>query len=499
MAVNADIVIPTVGRRSLARLIARLATGTRPPGRVLVVDDRRDASCQLRLGKHAVSLDVAILRGSHRGPAAARNIGWKASTAAWICFLDDDVEPGADWADRLDADLSCLKPEVGGSQGRLRVPVPARPTDWQRNVQGLENAEWITADMAYRRSALHSVGGFDERFCRAYREDADLALRVRDAGYRLCRGTRLCEHPVPEASRWKSVRLQSGNADDVLMRALHGRRWRERAGAPRGRRARHALTVAAGVAAAGAVVRGRRRLAGLAGAAWLAQTAELTWHRFAPGPRTLDEAVTIAATSAAIPPVAIGHWLSGWLMLLAHLREAGPKPPLAGPPAAVLFDRDGTLVVDVPHNGDPAKVIPMPGARSAVRRLRAAGVQVGVVTNQSAGLVTADDVDTVNRRIGALIRGIEVWAICTHAPGAGCACRKPAPGLVWHAASALGVDPAECVVIGDTGADVEAARAAGARPILVPNAVTRPEEVAAAPEWAPDMKTAVDRILEARG
>ena len=62
------------------------------------------------------------------------------------------------------------------------VPLPTdrRPTDWERNTAGLAGASWITADMAYRRTALEAVNGFDERFPRAYREDADLALRSAD-------------------------------------------------------------------------------------------------------------------------------------------------------------------------------------------------------------------------------------------------------------------------------------------------------------------------------
>ena len=52
-------------------------------------------------------------------------------------------------------------------------------------------------------------------------------------------------------------------------------------------------------------------------------------------------------------------------------------------PAAVLFDRDDTLVQDVPYNDDPAAVRPVPGARAALDRLRALGVGIGVVTNQS--------------------------------------------------------------------------------------------------------------------
>ena len=173
----------------------------------------------------------------------------------------------------------------------------------------------------------------------------------------------------------------------------------------------------------------------------------------------------------------------------------------AGAPAAlkaVLFDRDGTLVQDVPYNGEPARVRPMPGARAALDRLRSAGLAVAVVTNQSGvarGLLTAEQVDAVNHRIEELLGPFAAWAVCPHGPDDGCACRKPAPGLVAEAARRIGVGPQECALVGDIGADVEAAAAAGARPILVPTPVTRPEEVAAAPEVATDLLDAVDHLL----
>src|SRR5205823_1155210 len=139
-----------------------------------------------------------------------------------------------DWLARLADDLGGLPLEVAGSQGCIQVPLPRDrpPTDWERNVHGLERARWATADIAYRRSALERVGGFDERFRRAYREDADLALRVRRAGGTIVRGARTVTHPVRPADRWVSVRLQTGNADDVRMRALHGPDWRAAAGVP---------------------------------------------------------------------------------------------------------------------------------------------------------------------------------------------------------------------------------------------------------------------------
>jgi D-glycero-D-manno-heptose 1,7-bisphosphate phosphatase len=175
-----------------------------------------------------------------------------------------------------------------------------------------------------------------------------------------------------------------------------------------------------------------------------------------------------------------------------------PAPPVA----AVLFDRDGTLVEDVPYNGDPDRVRPLPGARPALDLLRAAGIATGVVSNQSGvgrGLLTDTQVRRVNERADALLGGLGTWVYCPHTPAAGCACRKPRPGLVLEAARRLGVAPHGCVVIGDIGADVLAARAAGARGVLVPTAATLPEEVEAAPATAPDVLTAVRRLLAGSG
>ncbi|MEU5576819.1 HAD family hydrolase [Streptomyces huasconensis] len=169
-------------------------------------------------------------------------------------------------------------------------------------------------------------------------------------------------------------------------------------------------------------------------------------------------------------------------------------------PAAVLFDRDGTLVVDVPYNGDPALVRLMPSAREAVDAVRAAGLPVGVVSNQSGvarGLLTRAQVEAVRRRVDELLGPFQVWAVCPHGPDDGCRCRKPAPGLVLAACARLGVPAARTTVIGDIGADMTAARAAGARGVLVPTPVTRAEEIEAADTVAPDLLTAVRLALGA--
>jgi histidinol-phosphate phosphatase family protein len=281
--------------------------------------------------------------------------------------------------------------------------------------------------------------------------------------------------------RWISVRLQAGNADDAPMLLRHGRRWREHAGVPRGRRRPHLLVTAAGATAVLA-----------------AGTGEFAWSRVRPGPRTPGELVSMGLTSAAIPAVATWHWLAGFPRALVRGRRRDAAARAAAPAAAVLFDRDGTLVADRPYNGDPDAVVAMPSAPEALERLRTAGVRTAVISNQSGmarGLLDGRQVAAVNRRVEQLLGALGPWVVCPHGPGDGCACRKPAPGLVLRAAGLLGVEPSQCVVVGDIGGDMQAARAAGARAVLVPTPETLGDEVAAAPCVAPDLATAVDLIL----
>jgi HAD superfamily hydrolase (TIGR01662 family) len=488
------VVVPTIGRPSLDALLDALAAAPGDhPAELVLVDDRPTGP---PLSPERPGLPpVRVVRTGGGGPARARNLGWRVARTEWIAFLDDDVVPDPDWYEGLAADLADLPPDVAGSQGRVRVPLPAgrRPTDWERGTAGLATSAWITADLAYRRTALAAVGGFDERFPRAFREDSDMALRVMDTGARLVRGQRWITHPVRPTDRWVSVRVQAGNADDVLMRRLHGHDWRapHRADAPLGRRPRHLAVTAAAVAAVGLAAARRPRAAAAATAAWLAGTAEFAWARISPGPRDRAEVTTMLATSAVIPPLATWHVVRG---LVQHRRVRRWK----GLPDLVLFDRDGTLVRDFPYNGDPALVKPVPGAREAVEALRARGVRVGVVSNQSGvarGLITRAQVDACMARLEDLLGPFDTLQYCPHGPDDDCSCRKPAPGMVTTACAELDVDPARCVVIGDIAADVEAASAAGAAGIMVPTPVTRRSEVAAAPHVAQTLTGAVDDVL----
>jgi histidinol-phosphate phosphatase family protein len=394
----------------------------------------------------------------------------RAGDAEWIAFLDDDVIPLPGWRAALAEDIRQAK--AVATQGRLQV----LGRDPEEAVKGLETGLWITADMACRRDVFLRVGGFDERFRHAYREDSDLGLRLTAAGHSIARGRRWVEHPVPASRWWSSVARQRGNADDALMLFLHGRDWHKQAGAPRGLRRRHLVTTSLFAAAVATRVAGRKRLSKALLAGWLAMTANLVRKR------------GHVASSVAIPFAATWWW---WFGLLRAWR-------LTRPPRAVLFDRDGTLIDDISYNRDPLRVRPRPGARAAVDRLRAAGVRIAMVTNQSGvsrGLLTEDQVRAVNKKVEEMVGPLDATLVCLHGPDDGCACRKPGPGLVLAAAERFGVRPEQCVVIGDIEADVLAAYNAGARGVMVPNDETRAEEIARAKEVAFNLDQAVDRLV----
>ena len=151
------------------------------------------------------------------------------------------------------------------------------------------------------------------------------------------------------------------------------------------------------------------------------------------------------------------------------------------PRPAVFMDRDGTLTEEVGYVNHPSRLRLLPRSGAAVRRLNQAGVAVVVVTNQAGiarGYFSPEVLTAVNAALvsqlkdeGAHLDGLYV---CPHHPTEGeapyrlvCDCRKPKPGLLLRAASDLGLDLGRSTLVGDKGSDLVAARAVGARAVLV--------------------------------
>lgn len=140
----------------------------------------------------------------------------------------------------------------------------------------------------------------------------------------------------------------------------------------------------------------------------------------------------------------------------------------------VVLDRDGTVIVERHYLADPGEVALIPGVALALRRLQEQGIGLVVLTNQSGvgrGLFTAQRVEAIHQRLRTLlaVEGVQLDGIfyCPHTPDDGCACRKPATGLLERAARQLGFAPQESVVIGDKVCDIELGRRVGATTVLV--------------------------------
>lgn len=137
---------------------------------------------------------------------------------------------------------------------------------------------------------------------------------------------------------------------------------------------------------------------------------------------------------------------------------------------AVFFDRDGVLNHDCGYPSRPEDLVWNEGAQEAVRRINDAGGYVFVVTNQSGigrGYFDAPTVLALHRHMNDQLAmsgaHIDDFRHCPHAPGQGCDCRKPAPGMVLALARDWPVDMEKSVLVGDKESDIGAAVAAGIR------------------------------------
>jgi D-glycero-D-manno-heptose 1,7-bisphosphate phosphatase len=141
----------------------------------------------------------------------------------------------------------------------------------------------------------------------------------------------------------------------------------------------------------------------------------------------------------------------------------------------VMLDRDGVLNEDrADYVKNPRELVLIPGVGEAIGHLNGAGIKVAVVSNQSAvgrGIITLDMLERINAQlIEDLARTgarIDLFLVCTDAPGRPSERRKPAPGMLREALSHFRTLPSEAVMIGDQMTDLQAARAAGVARFLV--------------------------------
>jgi GT2 family glycosyltransferase len=227
-----SVVIPTYKRpQLLVRCLEALAgqTISRENYEVIVVSDGRDEITEQELkNRKVIDKGFRFLQMPFKkGPAAARNFGWRQARAPLIAFTDDDTIPDKDW---LKFFLQSYKGEKRiAYSGRIIVPVSAVPTDYEINTAGLETAAFVTANCCCTMASLQEVNGFDERFSMAWREDSDLHFKL------LLRGIPIVQllhaivvHPVRRAPWGISIKEQKKGMFNALLYKKYPQLYRQK-------------------------------------------------------------------------------------------------------------------------------------------------------------------------------------------------------------------------------------------------------------------------------
>ena len=275
------------------------------------------------------TLHYVPVTGNH-GPAAARNAGWRAATGEIIAFTDDDCIPTPGW---LSAGMAAFTGSVLGVSGRLIVPLEGVPTDYERNAAQLANSEFVTANCFYRRSCLEIIGGFDENFTSAWREDSDLIFALmrrfvddgsgdqpREPG-KIVEDTLSCPfvhapdaiviHPLRPAQWGISLRQQRKSMFNALLYKKHPRLYRQKIQATP---PLHYYGILGSLLAFMLGIFSRHeRLAFLAACLWLLLTGRFCLSRLQHTSSHPFHKAEILVTSVLIPPLAIFWRIRGAL------------------------------------------------------------------------------------------------------------------------------------------------------------------------------------------
>lgn len=316
MTVRLSVVVPTYKRPHLLdRCLGALIAQDFPAEQfeIIVADDAagdlstwRVVQRRRREAVRGPRLRYVRVTGRH-GPAAARNRGWRVAAGETIALTDDDCVPAANW---LREGMLALGERRAAVWGRIVVPLPADPTDYERDTAGLASAGFVTANCFCRREVLQAIGGLDENFTAPWREDTDFYFSLLERGYDVAQAPQATVvHPVRPAFWGASLRQQRKILFDALLYKKHRALYRARIRPwPRwDYYGTSALLLGAGVGWA----LDSPNLLWATGLGWLAVTARFCHTRLRHTSRRPAHIAEMAFTSALIPPLAVFWRLVG--------------------------------------------------------------------------------------------------------------------------------------------------------------------------------------------
>ena len=309
-SIEISVVVPTYKRHDLlARCLDALVNQDLDPKRyeIVIADDEANPATW-QLADHWRSAGRPAIRcipvTSTQGPAGARNAGWRAARGGIIAFTDDDCQPDRAW---LREGLAAMANGADALSGRVIIPLPPDPTDYERDAAGLATAEFVTANCFVRRAAMEAVGGFDERFTMAWREDSDLHFSLLECGFRIDRAPRaVVVHPVRPAPWGVSLRQQRKGVFNSLLFRKHPQLYRRHI--PRFPASYYAMVLFL-PAAALLLLAGQPTWAAVAFGTWLVPFCMFCARRLHGTSKAPAHVLEMLVTSALIPPAAC-YWLA---------------------------------------------------------------------------------------------------------------------------------------------------------------------------------------------
>ncbi len=305
-----SIVVPTRGRPQLLnRCIASLVLQRFDTARfeIIIVDDGPDDDTRevvtgwtTHTAEQGPSITYIPSMGPH-GPAAARTHGWRAARGAVIAFTDDDTIARTDW---LQNGMQAFEDGADAVCGRIVMPLSHPPTDYELDAKNLETAEFVTANCFCRKQILDDLGGFDERFRSAWREDSDLHFRLIEYRANIVQAPKaVVMHPIRPAGWGVSLSQVKKIQFDALLYKKHPTLYRRKIRAqPRWDFYLIVMSLIAFLIALALDATGTATIAALT---WLLMTGRFCLKRLKKTVKTPAHIAEMIVTSALIPPLAV--------------------------------------------------------------------------------------------------------------------------------------------------------------------------------------------------
>lgn len=313
MGIRVSVIVPTCRRADLLKrcLDALLAqTLDHSLFEIIVVDDGPTSESRMLVEEHGqreLPRISYLEQHATRGPASARNRGWRAAEGDLIAFTDDDCLPEPDWLKR---GIGAFRDGIAGVSGRVIVPCGPAPNDYERNTACIEQSEFVTANCFYRKTVLAEVGGFDERFTMAWREDADLYFTLLERNEKLLAAPEaVVVHPV-RTSKWGvSVREQRKSMFNALLYKKHPSHYTRKIRNPV--LGCYYASVLSAFACLASLVLGLHTQAAAASVLWLVFTGCFCMRRLRGTSLSAGHVVEMALTSVVIPFQSVYWRLTG--------------------------------------------------------------------------------------------------------------------------------------------------------------------------------------------